>query len=110
MLVPLTSPAFTPRAMFDRGDRAVSFGGMCPNYDVTLNEGCLIGAKPAQPIYFREGRTRRQDRNRPLQPGDVAATYVDVSDPKQDIGFEPNVPIEEGTRRLVSWFRNHYCV
>lgn len=44
----------------------------------------------------------------PLQPGDVPATYADVSDLKRDIGFEPNTPIDEGIRRFVAWYRDYY--
>ena len=43
----------------------------------------------------------------PLQPGDVPATYADVSDLKRDIGFEPNTPLEEGIRRFVAWYRDY---
>ena len=46
----------------------------------------------------------------PLQPGDVPATYADVSELKRDIGFEPNTPIDEGIRRFVAWYRDFYGV
>jgi len=44
----------------------------------------------------------------PLQPGDVPATYADVTDLAADVGFEPNTPIEEGIRRFVAWYREYY--
>ncbi|MGE0564823.1 MAG: NAD-dependent epimerase [Pseudolabrys sp.] len=44
----------------------------------------------------------------PLQPGDVPATYADVSDLKADIGFEPKTPIEDGVKRFVAWYREFY--
>jgi UDP-glucuronate 4-epimerase len=44
----------------------------------------------------------------PLQPGDVPATYADVSDLAADVGFEPNTPIEEGIARFVAWYRDYY--
>ncbi len=45
----------------------------------------------------------------PLQPGDVVATYADVADLGRDIGFRPSTPLEEGLRRMVTWYRafNH---
>jgi len=46
----------------------------------------------------------------PLQPGDVPATYADISDLKADIGFEPKTPIEEGVRRFVAWYREFYRI
>ena len=44
----------------------------------------------------------------PLQPGDVPATYADVSDLAADVGFEPNTPIEEGIAQFVAWYRDYY--
>lgn len=44
----------------------------------------------------------------PMQPGDVPATYADVDDLVQDIGFEPGTPIEEGVRRFVDWYREYH--
>ena len=41
----------------------------------------------------------------PLQPGDVPVTYADVTKAKRLWGWEPRVPIEEGIRRFVHWFR-----
>jgi UDP-glucuronate 4-epimerase len=43
-----------------------------------------------------------------LQPGDVVATYADIDDLKQQIGFAPTTPIEEGVRRFVDWYREYY--
>jgi UDP-glucuronate 4-epimerase len=45
----------------------------------------------------------------PLQPGDVPATYADVSDLKRYIGFEPNTPIDEGISRFVAWYRDYHA-
>ena len=44
----------------------------------------------------------------PLQPGDVPATYADVSDLVRDIGFQPSTPIEMGIPRFVEWYRAFY--
>jgi len=46
----------------------------------------------------------------PLQPGDVPATYADVDDLMTDVGFRPAMPIEEGIRRFVAWYREYYRV
>ncbi len=43
-----------------------------------------------------------------LQPGDVVATYADIDDLKQQVGFAPTTPIEEGVRRFVDWYREYY--
>ena len=46
----------------------------------------------------------------PMQPGDVTATYADVSDLMADVGFAPSTPIEEGIGRFVDWYRQYYKV
>jgi UDP-glucuronate 4-epimerase len=46
----------------------------------------------------------------PMQPGDVPATYADVSDLAADIGFKPDTSIEEGIKRFVAWYMEYYRV
>lgn len=46
----------------------------------------------------------------PLQAGDVPATYADVDDLMNDVGFKPATPIGEGVRRFVEWYRGYYHV
>ncbi|MGB5962235.1 MAG: NAD-dependent epimerase [Coleofasciculaceae cyanobacterium] len=46
----------------------------------------------------------------PLQPGDVLATYADVDDLVQDVGFKPNTSIETGVEKFVAWYREYYKV
>ncbi len=44
----------------------------------------------------------------PLQPGDVPATYADIDDLANDVGFKPATPIEVGIPRFVKWYRDFY--
>ena len=44
----------------------------------------------------------------PMQPGDVPITFADVDDLIFDIGFKPNISIEEGIDRFVSSYLQ-YC-
>jgi len=46
----------------------------------------------------------------PMQPGDVEATYADVKDLENDIGFRPATPIEEGVARFARWYREYYRI
>jgi UDP-glucuronate 4-epimerase len=39
------------------------------------------------------------------QPGDVPITYADVSKAARLLGYSPKVPIREGIRRFVRWYR-----
>ncbi|CAN5129781.1 SDR family NAD(P)-dependent oxidoreductase [soil metagenome] len=43
----------------------------------------------------------------PMQPGDVRATYADISAIAGDLGFAPTTPIEEGVPAFVSWYRQY---
>ncbi|OPY61775.1 MAG: UDP-glucose 4-epimerase [Syntrophorhabdus sp. PtaU1.Bin002] len=44
----------------------------------------------------------------PLQAGDVPATYADVDDLMEDVGFKPATPVEEGIGRFIDWYRSYY--
>jgi len=46
----------------------------------------------------------------PMQPGDVTATYADVSALETAVGFKPSTPLDEGIGRFVAWFRDYYKV
>jgi UDP-glucuronate 4-epimerase len=43
----------------------------------------------------------------PMQPGDVPATYADVTEAARDLGFAPSTPIEVGVPRFVDWYRGY---
>ncbi len=47
---------------------------------------------------------------KPMQPGDVTATYADIDDLAQDVGFRPRTSIEEGIAKFVAWYRDFYRV
>ncbi len=53
------------------------------------------------------GRSARKEFL-PLQPGDVPKTYADVQDLMQDVGFQPNTPIEHGIQKFIHWYREYY--
>lgn len=55
------------------------------------------------------GKTARKIL-RPMQPGDVPATYADVDDLIADVQFKPGTPLEVGVRRFVEWYREYYKV
>ena len=45
---------------------------------------------------------------KPMQAGDVPATYADVEDLMQDVGFKPDTPLEVGIQKFVDWYRSYY--
>jgi len=44
----------------------------------------------------------------PLQPGDVPATYADVADLVRDVGYKPDMSVEQGIANFVAWYRDYY--
>ncbi len=53
------------------------------------------------------GRTARK-QFLPLQAGDVAETFADVSALAEDLGYRPQVSVEEGVRHFVNWYKAFY--
>jgi len=50
------------------------------------------------------GRTARKEFL-PMQPGDVYATYADITALSQDYGFAPTTSLEEGIPKFIEWFK-----
>ena len=44
----------------------------------------------------------------PIQPGDVAETYADITESEKDLGFQPRIGIEEGIKYFVDWYLSYY--
>ena len=51
----------------------------------------------------REPKLKRM----PMQPGDVRATYADISKAKRLLGYNPGFPIEKGIPIFVEWYRDN---
>jgi UDP-glucuronate 4-epimerase len=47
---------------------------------------------------------------RPMQPGDVTATYADVSKLHALTGYQPKVMLAEGLSRFAEWYRDYYRI
>jgi UDP-glucuronate 4-epimerase len=99
--IPVPDPAWSG----DRPDTAASFApyriyNIGNNHPVALArfievlEQCL--GKEAQKNYL------------PIQPGDVPATYADVNDLTEAVGFKPDTPLEQGIQNFVDWYRSYY--
>ena len=85
-------------AALDRGPESafeiVNLGGARP---VTLSD--LVAE-----VERATGRKARLDRQ-PFQPGDVPVTYASVEKAERLLGFRARVPLAEGLKRSVEWFR-----
>ena len=45
---------------------------------------------------------------KPMQPGDVKATYADTAALARAVGFAPSTPLAQGLQRFAAWFRQYY--
>lgn len=43
----------------------------------------------------------------PMQPGDVEATYADITRAQTKLHFSPTTPMKEGIGLFVDWFKSH---
>ena len=52
---------------------------------------------------------RKAEKNLlPMQPGDVPDTFADTEDLVQDVGYQPDTPIEVGVKKFVDWYLEYY--
>lgn len=47
-------------------------------------------------------------RLRPMQPGDVKATYAETKSLQKAVGFKPSTPLQAGLERFAAWFKQYY--
>jgi UDP-glucuronate 4-epimerase len=45
---------------------------------------------------------------KPMQPGDVKATYADTTALANAVGFAPSTPLQTGLQRFAAWFKRYY--
>ncbi|WP_191084889.1 NAD-dependent epimerase/dehydratase family protein [Roseococcus microcysteis] len=51
---------------------------------------------------------RAQRVLKPMQPGDVPATYADISAMRRDFGWAPTTDLRTGLTRFVTWWRAYF--
>lgn len=44
----------------------------------------------------------------PMQDGDVSATYADITDLQQAVGFAPNTPLQDGINAFIRWYQEYH--
>lgn len=60
---------------------------------------------------IEESLGKQAQRNMlPIQPGDVPATWADVDDLVEDLGYRPYTPIKAGIKKFIAWYRDFYHV
>jgi UDP-glucuronate 4-epimerase len=51
---------------------------------------------------------KAKKRMRPLQPGDVPATWADIKKSTRQLGFRPITDLKTGVGHFVTWYRSYY--
>ncbi|MDP5024419.1 MAG: NAD-dependent epimerase, partial [Flavobacteriaceae bacterium] len=46
----------------------------------------------------------------PMQAGDVAKTWADVSGLEKDYNYHPNTPVKEGIKQFIDWYKEYYKI
>jgi len=46
----------------------------------------------------------------PMQPGDIMASFADVSGLIEEMDYKPDTPIQKGINEFVKWYRGYYKV
>jgi len=46
----------------------------------------------------------------PMQPGDVKATFADITNLQEDVGFYPSTSLEEGLTHFVDWYKKYHQI
>ncbi len=44
----------------------------------------------------------------PMQPGDVSATHADTTDLQRELGYKPEISVQDGIGRFVAWYKDFY--
>ncbi len=98
----------TPSGSADAQSPATSASGPYRLYNIGSNNPVELLAY-IEMLESALGRTAKK-RLLPMQPGDVAETFADVTELARDVGYRPTTPVDVGVRRFVEWYRDFYGV
>ncbi|MBB4265585.1 NAD-dependent epimerase/dehydratase family protein [Roseospira visakhapatnamensis] len=105
---PATPPAPTPEVV--AGDPDPAGSPVAPFALHNIGNGCSVPLlRLIEVLEDALGVPAIKDL-RPMQPGDVPATWADVSDLTAATGYAPSTPVEVGVRRFVDWYRDYFGV
>jgi UDP-glucuronate 4-epimerase len=77
--------------------------------------GETVNLGHAEPIAMRDvietlarviGKPAKIDR-KPEMPGDMPSTCADLTKARRLLGYQPQVPFDDGVREFVEWFRRN---
>ncbi|MDE0838119.1 MAG: NAD-dependent epimerase/dehydratase family protein [Kiritimatiellae bacterium] len=88
----LTADGLAPYEIFNLGNNNTE-----QLMDMISTLGAALGAKPEMTML-------------PMQPGDVAATYADISLAVEKLNFSPTTPISVGIPKFVEWYKGYHGI
>ena len=65
--------------------------------DMIETLGATLGVKPIMDLL-------------PMQPGDVPATYADITRAEAKLGFRPTTSLAQGLPKFVTWYRQYHSI
>lgn len=73
------------------------------------------GSSPVQLMEFIEAIEQSIGKKavisfKPMQVGDVPATFADISSLEAVTGFKPRTPLKQGVQNFVDWYRSYYKI
>jgi UDP-glucuronate 4-epimerase len=78
-----------------------------PGYRVyNLGESSTVTLADLVALLERATGVRAKRKILPVQPGDVPATWADISLARAEIGYDPKTDLETGVARFVEWYRD----
>ena len=95
-----------------------SFSGDCPDPGTSTAPYRIYKIGNNQPVTLERfietlesvlGRKARKEYL-DMQPGDVPATYADIDDLIEAVGFRPKTKLRTGIERFVEWYRSYYDI
>lgn len=51
---------------------------------------------------------KAEQKQLPMQAGDVETTYADIDYSKEKLGFSPKTGLKEGIKKFIDWYRKYY--
>lgn len=88
----------------------LAFKKDAPYYEVNICSGNGISVKDVLAAMIEvDGFLDADVRFDPTKPQMVPKVLIDGSQAKRDLGFEPKIPLKEGIRRTLAWFRENYA-
>ena len=77
-----------------------------------INLGSGQAVELNQVIGLIEARLGRQAEKKfvPMQPGDLAATWADITKAEKLLSFKPQISLEQGINKFIDWYKKYHKI